>query len=136
MIQQVEITLPPYDRGLYLITNEVINALPKLPDQGLLNVFVKHTSAGLMLNENADPAVRVDFNEIMQRLVPDGESYYTHDQEGPDDMPSHVKSAMVGHSLTIPISEGKLNLGTWQGIYLCEFRIYKHSRHLVLTLYS
>ncbi|MCH8905252.1 MAG: YjbQ family protein [Bacteroidetes bacterium] len=136
MITQEEITLPAYERGIHIITDEVLDALPELPEKGLLNIFIKHTSAGLMINENADPAVRFDFNAIMNKLIPDGEDYYTHTEEGPDDMPSHVKSAMMGNSLNIPISNGKLNLGVWQGINLCEFRTYRHERTLVLTVYS
>ena len=136
MIQQIKIQLPPYKRGFHLITREVLQQLPNLPKAGLLNVFIQHTSAGLTINENADPSVRVDFESIFNKLVPENEPYLTHTLEGPDDMPAHIKAALVGSSVTIPISEGALNLGTWQGIYLCEFRNYGGRRKLVATIYS
>jgi secondary thiamine-phosphate synthase enzyme len=136
MIQQETLKLPSYDRGIHLITDKVREALPELPDQGLLNIFVRHTSAGIMINENNAPEVRKDFKEILQRLIPDDEPYYTHTEEGPDDMPSHVKSAFVGHSVNVPITDGDFDFGTWQGIYLCEFRINKGGRTLKLTLYQ
>ncbi len=136
MIEQTTLQLPSYDRGIHLITDRVRDALPDLPEKGLLNIFVKHTSAGIMINENNAPAVRRDFKEILQRLIPDGQSYFTHTEEGPDDMPSHVKSAFVGHSVTIPIVQGDFDFGTWQGIFLCEFRINKGGRTLRLTLYK
>lgn len=135
MIQQREIHLAPYNRGLHVITKEIEYVLGDLPEQGLLNIFIKHTSAGLAINENADPAVREDFEAILNQLVPEQQPFYKHVEEGPDDMPSHVKSTFTGHSLTIPITDGKLNMGTWQGIYLCEFRNKASGRKLVLTLY-
>ncbi|NJK93640.1 MAG: YjbQ family protein [Bacteroidales bacterium] len=107
---------------------------PVLPSKGLLNIFIQHTSAALALNENADPSVRRDFEAIFNKLVPENQHYYTHTLEGSDDMPAHVKSSVVGQSITIPITRGKLNLGTWQGIYLCEFRNYGGSRRLVITI--
>jgi secondary thiamine-phosphate synthase enzyme len=107
--------------------------LPKLPQTGLLHIFMKHTSAGLMLNENADPTVRYDFETVMNRIVPEL-NFYEHDDEGVDDMPAHVKSSLVSVSLTIPITGERLNLGTWQGVYLCEFRNHGGSRRLVLTV--
>jgi len=136
MITQLEITLPQYRRGFHLITEIINNELETLPKVGLLHIFLKHTSAGLMLNENADPSVRVDFNEIFNRLVPENQSYYTHTFEGSDDMPAHVKSAISGVELTIPISNHRLNVGTWQGIYLCEYRNHGGSRKIVLTVTS
>jgi secondary thiamine-phosphate synthase enzyme len=136
MIQQYELTLPAYPRGFHLITDKITEKLNDLPGKGLVNIFIKHTSAGLTINENADPSVRVDFESIMNRLVPEGQPYYTHDDEGPDDMPAHVKSALTGASVTIPVSDGKLDLGTWQGIYLCEFRNKGGRRSLVITVYS
>jgi secondary thiamine-phosphate synthase enzyme len=136
MITQREIQLAPYRRGIHIITSEISYVLGDLPQQGLLNIFIKHTSAGLAINENADPAVRKDFEAILNQLVPEEQPFYTHKEEGPDDMPSHVKSTMTGHSLTIPISDGELNLGTWQGIYLCEFRNRASGRKLVVTIYQ
>ena len=136
MIQQKEFILPPYERGYHLITREVIRQLHNLPQSGLLNLFIKHTSAGLCINENADPSVRVDFESIFNKLVPKNMPFLTHTIEGPDDMPAHIKAAMIGSSINIPISKGQFNLGTWQGIFLCEFRNHGGSRKLVATIYS
>lgn len=137
MIAQTELRLPPMRRGCHLITGDILRALPALlPAAGLLNVFVKHTSCGLTINENADPDVRSDMNRILDRLVPENQPYYDHTMEGADDMPAHAKSSLTGVSLTIPIAGGRLALGTWQGIYLCEFRDYGGPRTLVLTIYS
>ncbi|MDE6158348.1 MAG: secondary thiamine-phosphate synthase enzyme YjbQ [Muribaculaceae bacterium] len=134
MIEQTEFTLQPLSRGIHLVTAEVLRHLPALPKTGLLNLLVKHTSAALALNENADPDVRHDLNIVFDRLVPENAPYYLHTDEGSDDMPSHVKSVIVGASLSIPISNGRLNLGTWQGIYLCEFRNYGGARRIVATV--
>lgn len=136
MIEQVEFTLRPYPRGIHLVTGEVMRQLPPLPEKGLLNLLIKHTSAALALNENADPDVRHDLNMIFDRLVPENAPFYLHTDEGPDDMPSHAKSVIVGSALTLPITDGHLNLGTWQGIYLCEFRDYGGPRRLVATILS
>ena len=136
MIQQIEFRLPAKRRGCHLITGEIMRQLPKLPESGLLNVFVKHTSCGLTINENADPDVRTDLDNILDHLVPERQPYYEHTMEGDDDMPAHAKSSLMGVSLTIPISNHRLNLGTWQGIYLCEFRDYGGERTIVLTVYS
>lgn len=136
MIIQKEISIGPKQRGCHLVTREIITHIQDLPDAGLLNVFIKHTSAGLTLNENADPSVRYDFNRFLDVLVPEDHPLYTHTLEGPDDMPAHLKSSLIGSSVTIPISNGSLNLGTWQGIYLCEFRDHGGARRLVLTIYS
>ncbi|MCH2043368.1 MAG: secondary thiamine-phosphate synthase enzyme YjbQ [Saprospiraceae bacterium] len=136
MIQQEEIRLPAYPRGYHLITNNLLKRLPNLPKQGLLHIFIKHTSAGLTINENADPSVRVDFENIVNDIVPENLPYLTHTMEGADDMPAHIKSSLVGSSVTIPISNHQLNLGTWQGVYLCEFRNHGGNRKLVLTIYS
>ncbi|MDE6453509.1 MAG: secondary thiamine-phosphate synthase enzyme YjbQ [Muribaculaceae bacterium] len=137
MIQQIELRLPAMRRGCHLITGEIARRLAGiLPETGLLNIFVKHTSCGLTINENADPDVRTDMAEILDRLVPENEPYYEHTLEGADDMPAHAKSTLTGASLTVPIARGRLNLGTWQGIYLCEFRDYGGERTLVLTVYS
>jgi len=136
MIQQISLTLPAYSRGYHLIDNLIDNQLPKLPKTGIFHLFIKHTSAGLTINENADPSVRVDFESIFNKIVPENEPYLTHTFEGPDDMPAHIKSTLVGSSITIPITNHQLNLGTWQGIYLCEFRNYGGRRQLVATIYS
>lgn len=137
MIQQIEFRLPAMRRGCHLITGEITRRLPNpLPDSGLLNVFVKHTSCGLAINENADPDVRSDMDRILDNLVPENEPYYNHTMEGADDMPAHAKSSLMGVSLTIPITNGRLNLGIWQGIYLCEFRDYGGERTIVLSVYS
>lgn len=122
-------------RGFHLITNEVIDALPGLPGEGLLNVFIQHSSAGLSINENADSTVRDDFETVLNKLVPENDPDYKHTLEGLDDMPAHIKSSLMGVSLTIPITNGRLNLGIWQGIYLCEFRDDGGPRRLVLTIY-
>jgi secondary thiamine-phosphate synthase enzyme len=136
MIQQKEIVLPSYGRGYHIITSIIEENLDDLPENGLLNIFIKHTSAGLSINENADPSVTVDFESFMKRLVPEDTSLYSHTMEGTDDMPAHIKSSLFGFSLTIPITKHRLNMGTWQGIYLCEFRNQKHRRKVVLTVYS
>lgn len=136
MIWQKELALKPYNRGYHLITETVVAALPDLPSAGLLNILIRHTSAALSLNENADPSVRYDFESFMNHLVPEAFPHYRHTEEGPDDMPAHIKSSLLGASLTIPVTNGRLNLGVWQGIYLCEFRNFGGSRKLVLTLYS
>lgn len=136
MVEQVEFTLRPYPRGIHLVRGEVMRQLPPLPEKGLLNLLIKHTSAALALNENADPDVRHDLNMIFDRLVPENAPFYLHTDEGPDDMPSHAKSVIVGSALTLPITDGHLNLGTWQGIYLCEFRDYGGPRRVVATVLS
>ena len=134
MIQQVEFTLKEKKRGFHLVTDEVLHHLPKLPQVGLLHLFLKHTSAGLTINENAAPDVQTDLNTIFDKLVREREPYYTHTCEGADEMPAHAKSTIVGVSLTIPITNGRLNLGTWQGIYLCEFRNRVAGRKIVATI--
>ncbi len=136
MSTQKTIQLKARARGFHLITRDIEQALPELADVsvGLLHVFIQHTSASLTINENADPTVRVDFEEVFSRLVPENQPYYKHNDEGPDDLPAHIKSSLLGPSLTIPVTNGKLALGTWQGIYLCEHRDYGGSRRLVLTL--
>lgn len=137
MVKQIEIQLLAMQRGCHLITGHILNQIGKiLPDTGLLNVFVKHTSCALSINENADPDVRTDMAKILDKLVPENQPFYEHTMEGSDDMPAHAKSSILGVSITIPISNNRLNLGTWQGIYLCEFRDYGGPRKLVLTIYS
>ncbi|HKJ41341.1 MAG TPA: secondary thiamine-phosphate synthase enzyme YjbQ [Sunxiuqinia sp.] len=136
MIQQVEIRLPEFRRGFHLVTNHITRELPELPEQGLLHILIKHTSAGITINENADPSVRADFNSFSDEMVPENLSIYTHTLEGSDDMPAHLKSSIFGADLTIPITNRRLNLGTWQGIYLGEFRDYGGPRRFVLTIFS
>ena len=135
MIQQTEFTLEARSRGFHLITGEVLRRLPQpLPDTGMLHLFIKHTSCALSINENADSDVRRDMEQIMNRLVKENEPYYLHTLEGSDDMPAHPKCSLIGPDLTIPITRGRLNLGTWQGIYLCEFRDYGGARKVVATI--
>ena len=144
MIEQVEITLKAKSRGFHLVTSEILSQLPKLPKTGIINIFCKHTSSlqakrtsssgGLSINENADPDVRVDMETIFNRLVPENRPEYEHMLEGADDMPAHAKSTLSGVSLTIPITNGHLNMGTWQGIYFCEYRNYGGTRKLVVTI--
>ena len=136
MFQQYEIILPPFIRGFHLITVIIEKHLKNLPETGILHLFIKHVSAGISINENYDPTVRRDLENIFNHLIPENEPFYTHTLEGSDDMPSHVKSSLVGHSLTIPITNKRLNLGTWQGIYLCEFRNNGGNRKIVATIYS
>lgn len=134
MFKQTEFTLRPYPSGFHLVTGEIVERLPQLPQTGLLNLFIKHTSAALTINENADPDVRTDLKSIFDRLVREGEPYYRHTLEGLDDMPAHAKASILGNSITIPITGGRLNLGRWQGIYLCEFRDYGGPRRIVATI--
>ena len=134
MLEQIEIKLSPRKRGFHLITGEISSLLPTLPKKGLLNLFIKHTSCALAINENADPDVRLDLETIFNKIVPENAPYYMHTLEGSDDMPAHAKSVIVGTSLSIPITNGRLNLGTWQGIYLCEFRNYGGARRIVATI--
>ena len=136
MVQHYNITLPSHSRGFHIITDQVLTALPKLPDTGYLQLYIQHTSAGLTINENADPDVRVDFENIFNKIVPENLPFLKHTIEGPDDMPAHVKASMVGFHVQIPIVDGRLALGTWQGIYLCEFRNSASPRRLVATLIS
>lgn len=135
MMQQYEVSLSPKRRGYHLITNEVFSGMD-LPMVGIVHVFIKHTSAGLTINENADPDVRIDFETMMNRIVPENQTGLIHTIEGPDDMPAHIKSSLVGCSVSMPITKGRLNLGTWQGLYLCEFRNHGGSRKLVVTVYG
>lgn len=136
MVTQVSFQLPPFARGYHLITAEVLAQLPALPDTGLLHLFIKHTSAALTINEDADPDVRTDFESIFNHLVPEDLPFLTHTLEGSDDMPAHIKAALIGSSITVPITRGRPDLGTWQGIYLCEFRNRAGGRWLVASVYS
>ena len=133
---QKEIRLQPKSRGFHLITSEIEAELSELKEisAGILKVFMKHTSAGLTINENADPTVREDFESHINKMVPENMPYYKHTYEGADDMPAHIKSSLMGSSVEIPVTNGRLNLGTWQGIYLGEFRNHGGARKLVLTL--
>ena len=133
---QKEISLNPKPRGFHLITNEIIQNIQEIGDIsiGTMEIFIKHTSASLTINEDADPTVRDDFESHFNQIIPENAPYYKHTIEGPDDIPAHLKSSILGSSVTIPITNGTLNLGTWQGIYLCEHRNHGGSRSVVLTL--
>ena len=133
---QKELRLTARARGFHLITDEMLRQLPELSNYkiGLLNILIKHTSASLTINENADPTVRKDFESFFNRTVPEDEHYYLHNDEGSDDLPAHLKGSILGASLNIPITNGQLNMGVWQGIYLCEHRNHGGSRTLVMTL--
>lgn len=135
---QKEIQLPAFNRGYHLITDILLEAFPELTaiKIGQLQVFIKHTSASLTINENADPTVRMDFESHINKMIPENMPYYKHDYEGADDMPAHIKSSMLGCQVQIPITNGKLNLGTWQGIYLGEHRNYGGRRKVVLTAFG
>lgn len=136
MVQQVEFTLSPKPRGFHLVTDEIMSRLPALPRVGLLHLLVKHTSCGLALNENCDPDVRHDLGIVFDQLVPEGNAAFLHTLEGSDDMASHAKSVLSGVSLTLPITNFRLNLGTWQGLYLCEYRNHGGPRKIVATIIS
>ncbi|MCM4154158.1 YjbQ family protein [Arenibacter sp. N53] len=138
LFYQEELRLKAYRRGFHLITHTILEHLPHLQriQTGMLQVFIKHTSASLTINENADATVRADFESHMNVMVPENAPYYLHDYEGSDDMPAHIKSSLMGTSVQIPISSGKLNLGIWQGIYLCEHRNNASGRHLVLSYFG
>ncbi|NMM47012.1 secondary thiamine-phosphate synthase enzyme YjbQ [Marinigracilibium pacificum] len=132
---QKEIILSPRSRGFHIITHEIENALTDCPiNTGILNVFIKHTSASIFINEAADPDVRIDMESFINNAIPENEPYFIHTYEGPDDMPAHIKSALFGSSVQIPITNGKINSGTWQGIYLGEHRNHGGSRKLVITV--
>ena len=133
---QKEIILPEFNRGYHIITNLIKNELEELKkiNVGIAYLFIKHTSASLTINENVDPTVRIDFESHMNKLVPEEAPYYKHTMEGPDDMPAHLKSSLLGASLLIPITKGNFNLGTWQGVYLCEHRNNGGARKILITL--
>ena len=132
------VSLTPRKRGFHIITNEIVRALPQMIEikRGICQVFIRHTSASLTINENADPTVRADFETYFNKVVPENDPDYLHDDEGPDDMPAHLKAALLGCSVTVPIRNGRLALGTWQGIYLCEHRNNSHRRELVITAWG
>lgn len=133
---QKEIRLSPRQRGFHLVTDEILRQLPELSDLsvGLAHIFIKHTSASLTINENADPTVRQDFESYFNRAVPEDEPYYRHTLEGSDDLPAHLKASLLGSSVTVPITRGRFNMGTWQGIYLCEHRNHGGARSLLVTV--
>jgi len=135
---QKSITLSPKPRGFHLITDEILQEIPELKEikAGVAHIFIQHTSAGLTINENADPSVRRDFESHFNRMVPEDTSLFEHTLEGPDDMTSHIKSSILGHSVSVPVTNGRFNLGTWQGIYLCEHRNRGGARKLVVTVLS
>lgn len=134
MVSHKTITLGPFPRGFHLITKEVFAAVGQWPDQGMLTVYMKHTSAGLCINENADADVRHDFELFFDRLAPENLPGIRHDMEGPDDMPAHIKSVLSGATITIPVIDGRPALGTWQGIFLCEFRDHAVPRKLIISI--
>ena len=136
MVNHKEIRLKPFRRGYHLIDSEILSNLDPLPESGILTLFIKHTSAGLSINENADPSVRVDFEQIFNHIIPENLPFLTHTMEGPDDMPAHIKASMVGSSVSIPIINGRLDMGTWQGIYICEFRNNGGSRKIIASIYQ
>ncbi|HLS95022.1 secondary thiamine-phosphate synthase enzyme [Sphingobacterium allocomposti] len=135
---QTTLQLPPKSRGFHLITSEVVRSLPEMGaiKKGICQIFIQHTSASLTINENADHTVRLDFETFFNKAVPENDPDYLHDYEGSDDMPAHLKSSLLGSSVTIPITDGRFNLGTWQGIYLCEHRNRGGSRRLVVTAWG
>jgi len=135
---QKEIQLKAYRRGFHLVTEDILSSFPELKriKVGMCQVFIKHTSASLTINENADPTVRVDFESHMNKMVPENAPYYTHTYEGSDDMPAHIKASLMGVSVQIPVTNGRLNLGVWQGIYLCEHRNHASGRNLVITAFG
>ncbi|MFT7121505.1 MAG: secondary thiamine-phosphate synthase enzyme [Neolewinella sp.] len=136
MTKQSTFTLRARSRGYHIITSEVLGQVPELPQVGMLHLFIQHTSAAITINEAADPDVLVDFESVFNHIIPENLPFLVHTMEGPDDMPAHIKAAMIGHSITVPITDGELNLGTWQGIYLCEFRNRASGRRIVATVYG
>ena len=136
MLTQAKLLLRAYPRGFHLITNEVVELLPPLPNVGICHLFIQHTSAAITINENADPTVLMDFESVFNKIVPENMPFLKHTIEGPDDMPAHIKAALIGSSVVIPITNARLNFGTWQGIYLCEFRNHGGRRRVLATIYS
>ena len=134
MVKHYAISVGPLPRGFHVITKQVFDAVDEWPQQGMMHVFIQHTSAGLCINESADPTVRQDFELFFNRLAPENLPGLLHDMEGPDDMPAHIKSVLTGSSVSIPIVDGVPGLGTWQGIFLCEFRTHARQRDLIITI--
>ncbi len=137
-LYQKELKLPPFGRGFHLVTEHIVRSMPEILQiqVGMLQVFLKHTSASLSINENADAGVRADFESHFNKMVPEDAPYFVHNYEGPDDMPAHIKASLLGASVQIPITNGKLNLGLWQGIYLCEHRNKASGRYVVITAFG
>lgn len=135
-IFQKELKLSSKSRGMHLVTEEILMQIPEISDIGIgtVKIFIKHTSAGLTINENADPTVREDFETHLNIMIPENQPYYKHTYEGPDDMPAHIKSSFMGSSIELPITNGRFNMGTWQGVYLCEFRNNGGARKLIATI--
>lgn len=133
-MNQITLHIDHKSRGFHIVTNEILEQITTLPETGILHLFLQHTSAGLCINENADPTVLKDMNQWFDRNIQENEPYYQHTFEGPDDMPAHIKSVLTGNEITIPITNGRLNLGTWQGIYLAEFRNHGGKRKIVATI--
>lgn len=133
-MRQIEFSLPAYPRGYHVVTEDFLSALGPLPEVGMVHIFIKHTSAAITINEAADPDVLTDFESVFNYIVPENLPFLVHTIEGPDDMPAHIKASMIGHSISIPISNYRLNLGTWQGIYLCEFRNRGGRRKFVASI--
>ena len=135
---QKEIMLEQKQRGFHIVTNEILSKIPELKEikTGIAHIFIKHTSASLTINENADPDVRTDFETHFNIMIPENKNYYRHTAEGPDDMTSHIKASLLGNSLMIPVTDSKFNLGTWQGIYLCEHRNHGGKRNVVVTIFG
>lgn len=136
MVKHYSLTIGPFKRGFHLITDTITDAVSTWPENGMMQAFIKHTSAGLCINENADETVREDFNLFFENLAPENLPGIKHDMEGPDDMPAHIKSTITGHSIQIPIVDGKPGLGRWQGIYLCEFRNHATKREIIISVIS
>jgi len=135
-INQKQFRLPPFNRGFHLITHEIETQIPEISsiNTGLAHVFIMHTSASLTINENADPTVRADFESHFNKMIPENAPYYLHNYEGSDDMPAHLKASVLGASVSVPIKNGKLHLGTWQGVYLCEHRSHASGRNITVTI--
>ena len=138
IFEQKELQLEPFKRGFHLITEIILNQFPEIKkiEKGILKVFIKHTSASVSINENADPTVRSDFESHFNIMVLEKARYYTHIYEGSDDMPAHIKASLLGSSIEVPITDGKLNMGIWQGVYLCEHRNFGGSRKLILSAFG
>lgn len=136
MTEHTEIQLPSFRRGFHLITHLIEKKLPALPENGILHLFIRHTSAGLTINENADPSVREDFETVFNKLIPEGDQSYRHIFEGVDDLPAHIKASLSGASVSVPIKSHRLHMGTWQGIYLCEFRNAGGNRKITASIIS
>ena len=136
MVKHFHLELPLYPKGFHIITDKILNEITSLPKEGMLQIFIQHTSAALAINENADSTVRHDLDKSFDELAPENQAFYQHTVEGPDDMPAHIKSILCGSSVSIPISKGILMLGTWQGIYLCEFRKNSTPRKIIISVIS